>query len=181
LPHNRTTLTDQVFHQNIKMANQNDSPVNELLARLTQQQQALYRQKEQVDESAHDNSSSSSATDPYANTPPTESVANSDGRPDAAEVLRLQKELECAKERMAQMDLELTQSRITRHTVEEAIGSPFPAAQQLAFNIGGAAANNGQGRASPFRPGNQVQNAPGGKLWIDTGIPSGGDMYTPQQ
>jgi hypothetical protein len=36
---------------------------------------------------------------------------------------------------MAQMDLQLTQSRLAQHTMEEAIGSPFPAAQHLAANI----------------------------------------------
>lgn len=94
---------------------------------------------------------SSSATDPYAETRPTESMTNSnDGRPDAAEVMRLKKELELAKERMAQMDLQLSsvrhvpsnqdlldQSRIAQHTVEQAIGSPFPGAQNLAFNLDG--------------------------------------------
>ena len=126
------------------------SPVEALLARLTEQQAVQSRQKLSVENDAED--SSSSATDPYANTPPTESVV-SDGRPDAAEVLRLKKELALATERMAQMDLqlskerqerigqadvdELTQSRIAQHTVEQAIGSPFPSAQHLAFNMGG--------------------------------------------
>jgi len=67
----------------------------------------------------------------------------------------LKKELELTRERMAQMDvqlarerterterfgqaeMDLTQSHIARHTVEEAIGSPFPAAQHLAFSMGG--------------------------------------------
>lgn len=99
------------------------------MARISEQQEQLARHGSEVND---DNSSS--ATDPFANTPPTESLGSSD-RPDAAEVLSLKKQLELATERMAQMDLELTQSRMARHTVEQAIGSPFPAAQQLAFNI----------------------------------------------
>ncbi|KAK5122733.1 hypothetical protein LTR85_003648 [Meristemomyces frigidus] len=120
-----------------------ENPVDALLAKLTEQQHS--RQK--VDED-----SSSSATDPYATTPPTESLANSnDGRPDAVEVFRLKRELELATHRMAQMDLqlsrerqeriELDQSRITQHTVEQAIGSPFPAAQNLAMNLQAASSS----------------------------------------
>lgn len=141
----------------------NDTPVDELIAKLTAQQELLSRQKRSIEE--HENTStSSSQTDPYATTPPTES-ATSDGRPDAAEVFRLKKELEVANERMAQMDLQLTQSRLAQHTMEEAIGSPFPAAQHLAANIPSqhmAASvtqsfpqTNGYGRAaSPFERGN---------------------------
>ena len=125
------------------------SPVEALLAKLAEQQAALSHQRSNGENDAED--ASSSATDPYANTPPTD--ATSDGRPDAAEVLRLKKELALATERMAQMDMqlakernvrmsqaeldELTQSRIAQHTVEQAIGSPFPGAQNLAFNMGG--------------------------------------------
>ncbi|KAI7361471.1 hypothetical protein KC354_g8059, partial [Hortaea werneckii] len=127
------------------------SPVKALLNKLSEQQASQSRQNQQVENDAED--TSSSGTDPYANTPPTAGFANSDGRPDAAEVLRLKKELALATERMAQMDLqlakerqdrmsqaemdELTQSRIAQHTVEQAIGSPFPGAQNLAFNMTG--------------------------------------------
>lgn len=160
------------------------SPVDQLLARLSQQQQEASRQKQQQDENT-DGDSSSSPTDPFANTPPTESVANSDGRPDAAEVFRLKKELELTRERMAQMDLELTQSRITRHTVEQAIGSPFPAAQHLAFNITGPDMHSTQsvyqGRASPLPPMGHATMGPGPGLRIDTGVSGGTSMYTPQQ
>lgn len=165
------------------MENEKDSPVNQLLARLTQQQEVLARQKQQLDENEGDGSSS--ATDPYANTPPTASATNSDGRPDSAEFLALKKELELAKERMAQMELEVTQSRLAQHTVEEAIGSPFPTAQHLAFNMTGhgmqAAQQSFQGRASPFHPPGRVGQGPGPGLWIDTAVPTGSDLYTPQQ
>ena len=168
------------------MENEKDSPVNQLLARLTQQQEVLaHRKQQQLEENEGDGSSS--ATDPYANTPPTESVGNSDGRPDSADFLRLKKELELARERMAQMELEVTQSRLTKHTVEEAIGSPFPAAQHLAFNLTGPGMlppqQGFQGRASPFRPHvNAAQGpGPGPGLWVDTGVAPGNDLYTPQQ
>jgi hypothetical protein len=166
------------------MDTENESPVNQLLAKLTQQQEVLARQKLQVEE--NDGDDSSSATDPYANTPPTESVDTSDGRPDSAEVFRLKKELELTRERMAQMEIEVNQSRLAKHTVEEAIGSPFPTAQHLAFNF----VSPGivppqitfQGRASPFRPrGHTAQGVGANGLWVDTGLPSAGTMYPPQQ
>ena len=165
------------------MENRKDGPVNELLARLAHQQEALARQKQQLDETGGD--SSSSATDPYATTPPTESATTLGDRPDSAEVFRLKKELELTRERMAQMELEVTQSRLTKHTVEEAIGSPFPSAQHLAFDITGPGMLppqlGYQGRASPFHPPSHVAERPGTGLWIDTRVPAGSDMYTPQQ
>ena len=166
------------------MHSDQESPVNQLLARLIQQQEMLARQKKQVEESEGDNSSS--ATDPYANTPPTESVDTSDGRPDSAEVFRLKKELELTRERMAQMEIEVNQSRLAKHTVEEAIGSPFPTAQHLAFNFAtpGIAPTQGtfQGRASPFRPRARVAQGPGvGGLWIDTELQPTAHPYQPLQ
>ena len=142
------------------MENSEKSAVEDLLAKLTEQQERLTRQKRSFEDINNENSSE--ATDPYANTPPTE-TNTSDGRPDAAEVFRLKKELEAAKERMAQMDLQITQSRLAQHTMEEAIGSPFPGALHLAANITGhgimpGAAGMGQPNpysrtASPFERG----------------------------
>ncbi|WPH04226.1 Hypothetical protein R9X50_00711500 [Acrodontium crateriforme] len=143
------------------------NPVDDLLSKLTEHQAVLSRQKQEIEES-----SSSTGTDPYATTPPTDTITHShDGRPDAAEVFRLKKELELAKERMAQMDIQLsrerderiaqaeidfTQSQLARSTVEAAIGSPFPSAPHLAFNMAhqgpAPVGMNGHGRASPAYP-----------------------------
>ena len=160
-----------------------NSPVNQLLAKLTQQQAVHFRQKQQLDETDSDNSSS--ATDPFANTPPTGSVDNSDGRPDSAELFRLKKELELTKERMAQMEIEVNQSRLAKHTVEEAIGSPFPTAQQLAFNFANPSMmlpqSGFQGRASPFRPRvPPPQGVSATGLWVDTGVSNPANSYSPQ-
>lgn len=141
------------------MADENACPVDELLARLTQQQQVHSQQKERLEEQSI-SGNSSDATDPYGHIEKTASVTGSEGRPDSAEVLRLQKELEFARERMAQMDLELTQSRIAKHTVEEAIGSPFPAAQQLAFSIGGSTGNGARAQFMPNQSANHAQQGP---------------------
>lgn len=72
-------------------------------------------------------------TDPYSNTPPAGHGPEEQLGPD--EVYRLKRELDQAKERMAQMNLQLDQSRLVQHTMQEALGSPFPNAQMLAANI----------------------------------------------
>lgn len=166
------------------MDSDSESPINQILAKLTQQQEVLARQKQQVEENEGDDSSS--ATDPYANTPPTESVDTSDGRPDSAEVFRLKKELELTRERMAQMEIEVNQSRLAKHTVEDAIGSPFPTAQHLAFNFGTPGMMHPQGtfpgRASPFRQrAHGAQGVGASGLWIDTGLQPTAHPYQPQQ
>lgn len=144
------------------------------MARLTKQQELRALQQPRVESSSEDGGRNSSPTDPYANTPPTESVANSDGRPDAAEVFRLNKELELTRQRMAQMEVELTQSRITQHTVEQAIGSPFPAPQQLAFGAQGMMPPQGgvSGRASPFPTLNQPISGMPSHSQVDAGYNS---------
>lgn len=131
------------------------NPVDELLARITEQQA---RNKNNNDKHSSDDSSSVN-TDPYAGTNPTDT---SEQRPDAAEVFKLKKELEMARERMAQMDIQLlrerdervamaemdiVQSQMARQTVENAIGSPYPTPQPLHFN---ANANVFRGRMSPL-------------------------------
>ena len=155
-------------------------PVDLLMARVNQQKELFARQKQQLHQKDQDDGSSSSS-DPFVISRPIE-VSNHHGRPDAIEVFRLNKELELAKERMAQMELELTQSRIAKHTVEEAIGSPFPAAQHLAFNMNGpgmptqTSFNRGP---SPLDPAGHPNHGHGSSLRIDTRVPNGLDMFTP--
>lgn len=144
----QTLTVRQKFEPDENKENEKSS-IDLLLAKLTEHQLNIPRHHLTAN---REDDSSSSATDPYAATPPTEVNSRVDDRPDAAEVLRLKKELELTRERMAQMDvqlarertervsqaeMDLAQSYITRHTVEEAIGSPFPAAQHLAFSMGG--------------------------------------------
>lgn len=161
----------------MKMVTENDCPVNELLARLTQQQQVLSRQKQHLEEGSS-GGTSSNATDPYGTIEPAASVACSDGRPDSAEVLRLQKELEIARERMARMDLELTQSRIAKNTMEEAIGSPFPVATQLALNVGGAPGYDLQHRSIPHHSGRHLQRGRPTDLPYDVQRVAGSELST---
>ncbi|TAQ90794.1 hypothetical protein B7494_g843 [Chlorociboria aeruginascens] len=67
------------------------------------------------------------ATDIFNSTGPTTASASIVGddmdQPNVEEVLRLKLELEAAKGRIARMDQELAQNRITKHTIDQAIGS----------------------------------------------------------
>lgn len=130
------------------------NPMDKLLAKLSEQQDALAKQRELLKSS--EESATYDRTLEYvtgANIPataapavdgftigkvPTEEPArlNSDSPsplPDD-EVLRLKLELEAAKGRIARMDQELAQTRITKHTLDQVIGSPseidFPMGQQ---------------------------------------------------
>jgi hypothetical protein len=119
--------------------------MDKLLAKLNEQQAAINKQHDALkipdDDIAYSRtvdyiaaSSSSSipvtpATDAFAfnNTVPTTNSATPSRedatQPPAEVVLRLQLELEQAKGRIARMDQELTQTRITKHTIEQAIGT----------------------------------------------------------
>jgi hypothetical protein len=118
--------------------------MDKLLAKLNEQQAAINKQHDALripeDDIAYTRtvdyitaSSSSSipvtpATDAFtfSSTAPTSSATPSRDdatQPSAEVVLRLQLELEQAKGRIARMDQELTQTRITKHTIEQAIGT----------------------------------------------------------
>jgi len=135
-------------------SNEDTNPMDKLLAKLSEQQEALSKQRELLKSSDDDTAyirtaqyvsganslvpiasamdSFNTSTVPTTNTP---SLAGDDTpQPSAAEVLRLKLELEAAKGRIARMDQELAQSRITKHTLDQAIGTPsevdFPMGQQ---------------------------------------------------
>lgn len=141
-----------------------DPPITELLQKLSIQQDLLSRQQRNLQQNENQenktrgmenrSSISSSPTDTYpATTPPTES-APSDGLSDTFEIFKLKKQLEDATDRMAQMELQITQSRLVQHTMEEAIGSPFPNAQHLAANITGHNMLSGAHNITPTMYGN---------------------------
>jgi len=114
------------------------NPMDMLLAKLSEQQATLTKQSEAM-KSADEgyartleyvNNTSSSvpitpATDTFdTSTAPTTSPASpAVGDQSAEEVARLKNELEVAKAKMARMDQELAQNRITKHTIDQAIGS----------------------------------------------------------
>lgn len=139
------------------------NPMDRLLAKLSEQQATINKQHEvlQTGDDAHRTHVSSaveyataSATSSLSITPVTnsaEGTVSGNGtdtvdtpeekdtpQPNKDEVLRLKIELEKAKGKIARMDQELTQTRITKHTIEQAIGSnseaDFPMGQ---FNAPG--------------------------------------------
>lgn len=109
------------------------SPMKELLAKLSEQQGKLAQQKSELDaqnnlSDSHSSSRSASEqanTDPFAITPGTGSNQTGDVQLDASEILQLKKQLEMAQTKLARMDQELSQSRITKHTMQQALGSQF--------------------------------------------------------
>ena len=108
-----------------------NSHLDELLVKLSEQQVLLSKQSTALQaqrggETSPDSSGSGALTNPYAATPPrTDSQFNDISQADMAEMLRLKKELETAQTQIARMDQELSQSRITKHTLEQAMGSQF--------------------------------------------------------
>ncbi|KAI9699361.1 MAG: hypothetical protein M1836_002972 [Candelina mexicana] len=108
--------------------------MDQLLAKLSQQQVLLEKQQSSLKTTdtadttpAHDPDDSSTASVPI--TPATDSfdIAPStiyaESQPDeAVEMQRLKQELLAAKTKIARMDQELSQTRITKHTLDQAMG-----------------------------------------------------------
>jgi hypothetical protein len=131
------------------------NPMDKLLAKLSEQQEALSKQRELLKSSddqvaytrtaeyvsgtstvALTTSALNSLNASTASTTNTPSPAGDDAAPPSAEeVLRLKLELEAAKSKLARMDEELAQSRITKHTLDQVIGTPsefdFPVGQEV--------------------------------------------------
>lgn len=102
--------------------------------------------------------SSSQSTDPYANTPPAGSTATSESN-EASTIENMKRQLELATERMAQMELELTKTRL-RQATEQPVGPPFQAtASGFPYtSLGDSSAvyhGPGSKRTSPFDPSAQ--------------------------
>src|SRR5438045_5730992 len=126
----------------IPSRNDNDlDPMDLLLAKLSKQQSAITRQQQALRASDEDtyqrtaeyvaSSSGSSVVENVGGittetTAPTTTLvvsANAELQsPSLDEVARLKLELEKAQGKIAQMDQELTQTRITKHTIEQDIG-----------------------------------------------------------
>ena len=106
-----------------------------LLARLSEQQSLLQKQK--IALASHEGSSTQhekedSTTSSVLLTPATDSFSNIDGNDfedtvklDAAEMRRLKQELDAAKSQIARQNQELEQSRVMKHTFDQAVG-PAP-------------------------------------------------------
>jgi hypothetical protein len=118
------------------------NPMDLLLTKLSEQQAVINKQHEAlktVEDISYTrtvdyvNTSSGSsalvtpATELFESTAPSTGLAtpaeDSDAQLSPEEVMRLKVELEQAKSKLARMDQELTQTRITKHTIEQAIGT----------------------------------------------------------
>lgn len=133
------------------------NPMDKLLAKLSEQTAALTKQSEalkSVDDSVaysrtieYVSAASNSvpitpAADSFNNTLVNNSTAPTTTTPSLSgddapqqstdELLRLKLELEAAKGKIARMDQELAQTRITKHTIDQAIGTP----SELDFPVG---------------------------------------------
>lgn len=117
--------------------------MDNLMARLSEQSALLDKQKKALASTDNDNtnlnlpsrdydtSSSGSipitpASDKFVTTPTTDPDMSAT-MPGAAEMLRLRKELEAAKNKIARMDQELHATRITKSTLDQAMGTPSEA------------------------------------------------------
>lgn len=118
------------------------SPMDKLLAKLSEQSATINEQQKVLKSSEETTAysrtveylSTSNNTLPItpvtevhhssvSSTAPPSAVGDDSSTAGGEEVLRLKIELEAAKARMARMDQELSQSRITKHTIDQAIGT----------------------------------------------------------
>ena len=113
------------------------NPMDKLLVKLSEQSVAISKQTEALKEdnsaylrtadyvSASNSIPLTTADDTFhrSTVPATSPPSLAGDGPSADELLRLKLELEAAKGKIARMDQELAQSRITKHTLDEAMGS----------------------------------------------------------
>jgi HPt (histidine-containing phosphotransfer) domain-containing protein len=142
------------------MPSNNDSPLNPmdlLLAKLSEQQSTISRQQQalrasdddtsqQAADVVHSFSTASSVHSAPAETNLKMPVEPSVRSQDADELTRLKQELERAKGEIARKDQELIQTRITKHTIEQVIGTTSEADYSM---------NHGEGVSllqQPFEP-----------------------------
>ncbi|KAI9673320.1 MAG: hypothetical protein M1829_004086 [Trizodia sp. TS-e1964] len=133
-----TVLFKKLEHgSSTDMEDLDHSPMDQLLAKLAEQQGRKYKALVNADEfkpSATKDTETSSSDGSIPFTPATETFEtsslqdrdNSDRgslKEADPELLRLQEELQAAKSKIAIMDQELAQNRITHHNIDQAIGS----------------------------------------------------------
>lgn len=135
--------------------------MDSLLAKLSEQQVLLAKQKSALSNTpeASKQVKEGSSTSSTLLTPASESFGQSsptdDGhvavRIEAAEMARLKKELDAAKEQIARQKQELNQSRVIKHTFDQAMGPPSDAA--LSPPLGPAIAFTTSHRSMSTLPG----------------------------
>ena len=119
-----------------------------LLAKLSEQQAILEKQKQALgsaEENAtqHDRAESiassvplTPATDVFDVTPATEENDEEDTiKLDATEMLCLKRELDAARDKIARQEQELSQTRVIKHTLDQAMGPPSGADANVRGNV----------------------------------------------
>ncbi|TVY84887.1 Meiotic coiled-coil protein [Lachnellula suecica] len=145
------------------------NPMDKLLAKLSEQSAAINKQQQAL-KNSDDNiafsrtadfvsNNSSITVTPATETAPSTSPASVVGdvtpKVEDDEVFRLKQELEAAKGKIARMDQELAQSRITKHTIDQAMGSASEADYPINAEAGGLHINMPQPINNAIRP--QIQ------------------------
>ena len=111
--------------------------MDQILAQLSEKQTLLHKQKEalksmdngQLAQPDNDSSSNGSvqltpATDSFDITPNSEANEDETVQLDAVELARLKQELNAAKDKIARQEQELSQTRVIKHTFDQAMGPP---------------------------------------------------------
>ena len=145
-----------------------------LLAKLSEQQTLIAKQKSALVPATDttNQAGEGSSTSPSLLTPATDSFGRSspdtdgDGtvRLDKAEMARLKKELDAAKDQIARQRQELEQSRVIKHTLDQAMESPSAA---------------GSPRVNPFMGFNRPPNTSQGQILRDDSRSEGSDAVFP--
>ncbi|KAI9815676.1 MAG: hypothetical protein M1827_002072 [Pycnora praestabilis] len=125
------------------------NPMDQLLAKLSEQQVLIEKQKNALasneigggltvtdrDTSSNGSVPMTPATETFDTAPATNPAISGNTQMNAADILRIKQELLEAKEKIARMDQELSQTRITKHTLDEAFGPPSEADFRLKEDI----------------------------------------------
>ena len=111
--------------------------MDQILAQLSEKQTLLHTQKEALksmdngqighidnDSSSNDSVQLTPATDSFDITPKSEGNDDKTVQLDAAELARLKQELNAAKDKIARQEQELSQTRVIKHTFDQAMGPP---------------------------------------------------------
>ncbi|KAK7539878.1 pumilio RNA binding protein [Phyllosticta citribraziliensis] len=128
--------------------------MNTLLAKISEQQNTMAKQPKDV--YSEDKGSNGLASD--RSSPDTMSMSTADDKPvltpmlsepDPEQVSHLRKELEMANKKIALMDEELAQTKITTHTINQALGPPSEASFDLRSDAGEQSDNKMQYTFNP--------------------------------
>ncbi|KAK8235205.1 pumilio-family RNA binding repeat protein [Phyllosticta capitalensis] len=146
--------------------------MNTLLAKISEQQNTMGKPSKDM----YAEEKSTTGTESTRSSPDTESTSAADDKPiltpmpsepDQEQVSSLRKELEMANKRIALMDEELSQTKITNHTISQALGT----SSEAAFDLRGDLAEQNDGKMQyTFNPAARIPAMARNETW-----PQGGE------